>query len=457
MGMDRSKGIKTVLLILFMAALLLLLTLTNAWAVPSFARQTGLSCTVCHTVFPELRHFGRIFKLDGYTLSIGSPSVPWHPPIAAMIQASYTELENNRGILKNGVAPFDDAADSAVDKFNIPQQASIFYGGRIFDHLGAFSQLTYDGPGNDVALDLTDIRHARDRTLAGKDLSYGFTVNNSPTVEDVWNSTPTWGFPYGSSSVAPTPAAGALVDGGLDQQVGGVGAYFYWDNLIYGAFSLYRTTNDGIARPLGAGTTPDTVTDGAVPYWRLAVHHQWQNHAIELGTYGIDADVHSGSDGSGPTNHFRDYAFDVQYQYTGTRHLFSLQGTWIHERQEWDAGFPAGHAANPSDTLKTFKANVNYYYEAQAGIIGGSLGYFSITGDRDRLLYAPVPVDGSRTGRPESKGFILEGDFVFKNNYKFSLQYTFYNKFNGASGNYDGAGRDASDNNTLYLLAWLMF
>ena len=32
-----------------------------------------------------------------------------------------------------------------------------------------------------------------------------------------------------------------------------------------------------------------------------------------------------------------------------------------------------------------------------------------------------------------------------------------YNKFNGASDNYDGAGRNASDNNTLYLLSWINF
>jgi len=32
-----------------------------------------------------------------------------------------------------------------------------------------------------------------------------------------------------------------------------------------------------------------------------------------------------------------------------------------------------------------------------------------------------------------------------------------YSKFNGASSNYDGANRNASDNNTLYLLGWLNF
>jgi hypothetical protein len=41
----------------------------SAFAVPSFARQTGMACEACHTVFPELTHFGRVFKASGYTLS----------------------------------------------------------------------------------------------------------------------------------------------------------------------------------------------------------------------------------------------------------------------------------------------------------------------------------------------------------------------------------------------------
>lgn len=36
-------------------------------AIPSFARQTGLACDVCHTVFPHLTPFGRNFKIHGYT------------------------------------------------------------------------------------------------------------------------------------------------------------------------------------------------------------------------------------------------------------------------------------------------------------------------------------------------------------------------------------------------------
>ena len=51
------------------ALLLSVLTAPAALAVPSFARQTGMACEACHTVYPELTHFGRVFKANGYVLA----------------------------------------------------------------------------------------------------------------------------------------------------------------------------------------------------------------------------------------------------------------------------------------------------------------------------------------------------------------------------------------------------
>jgi len=439
------------------AALAIMLTSKPCHALPSFKRQTGLSCASCHTVWPQLNSFGRVFKLDAYTFSVGSESGRWYPPLAGMFQGSYTNLDKNDGILSDGVAPFDDSEDSMTDKFNLPQQASVFYGGKIYNKLGAFVQLTYDGTANEIALDNTDIRYARTFNVGGKHLTLGATINNSPTVEDVWNSTPVWGFPFASSAVAPAPTPATLIDGTLGQQVGGIGVYAALANYVYGAVSVYRTTNDGVTRPLGAGTDPDTVTDGAVPYWRLALYHDWSEHSFEIGTYGLTADVYAGGADSGPTDSFTDYAFDAQYQFHLNPHLFTLRATWIHEDQDWDASYGLGLTGNPDDTLKTLKINASYFYSSRYGVFGGYAGYFSTTGDTDTTLYSPDPVDGSRTGKPDSKGFILELDWLFKEKYKFSAQYTIYTKFNGADSNYDGSGRDASDNNTLYLLVWLMF
>ena len=39
-------------------------------------------------------------------------------------------------------------------------------------------------------------------------------------------------------------------------------------------------------------------------------------------------------------------------------------------------------------------------------------------------------------------------------NVKFTLQYTHYTKFNGATTNYDGNHRNASDNDTTFFYLW---
>ena len=40
---------------------------------------------------------------------------------------------------------------------------------------------------------------------------------------------------------------------------------------------------------------------------------------------------------------------------------------------------------------------------------------------------------------------------------RLGVQYTRYDKFNGASRNYDGSGRNASDNNTLFFYVWAAY
>jgi hypothetical protein len=446
----KETGLGRGLLFTGLLALLVLFFVSGAGAVPSFKRQTGMSCTACHTVFPELTPFGRNFKVNGYVFSNNTKPFAERIPISAMIQVSYSEQKG----LTNSFDPFDD---SPTAKFNIPQQASVFYAGKIAGNFGAFSQLTYSGVDNTISLDNTDIRYANNTTIGGTPLVYGLTINNNPTVSDPWNTTPAWAFPFSSSAVAITPAAGTIIDGALGQQVGGVGIYAFWNNLIYAEVDVYGSTNRGLARILGAGTTPNTIVSGAVPYGRLALQHQWGAHSLEVGTYGLVADIYPSGLTSGPTDRFTDYAVDGQYQFIEGKHLFTAQATWIHEKQDWDASFPLGNTANNSDNLETWKVNFQYHYRADFGTLGGTVAYFSTTGDSDPVLYAPGPVTGSSTGSPNSSGFILQAAYLPLENLKIVAQYVIYDKFNGASTNYDGSGRDASDNNTFYLLVWMMF
>ena len=63
---------------------------------------------------------------------------------------------------------------------------------------------------------------------------------------------------------------------------------------------------------------------------------------------------------------------------------------------------------------------------------------------------------------------LVDGDFILVEkfsyglrlpwlNTKLQIQYVGYDKFNGMRTNYDGSGRNASNNNTLYGLVWVNF
>jgi len=82
-------------------------------------------------------------------------------------------------------------------------------------------------------MDNTDIRYADQFDLGDTPITYGVSLNNNPTVQDLWNTTPVWGFPYSGSEVQPGVGSTALIDGGLGSQVGGASAYTMINNLLY--------------------------------------------------------------------------------------------------------------------------------------------------------------------------------------------------------------------------------
>jgi hypothetical protein len=433
----------------------------SAWAVPSYARQTGMACSTCHTVFPELTPFGREFKLNGYVLDnmkqikgitmerSESLSLNSIPPLSLMAQISYTHLSQAMpdAVIANKPGSASDA--------NFPQQLSLFYAGKIADGLGAFIQLTYDGVGDHFGMDNTDIRYAQHFNFgaADSDLVAGLTLNNNPTVQDPWNSTPAWGFPYEGSATAPGPAAGTQIDGALGTAVAGLTAYAWYNHSLYGEAGVYTGAKVGDVHPVDSTALAPSVR-GLAPYWRLAYEARWDQNSLSVGTYGIHvAEVPAGQPVNGPTDKFTDYAFDSQYQYITDDHQLTVLGTFIHEHQSLDASsLVAG--SNASDSLNSTKLTAIYYWRRK---VGAAVGFFNTNGSNDPGLYAPTSVVGSANGSPNSRGYAFEVNYVPFLNVKLQMQYVAYSKFNGGGGNYDGSGRNASDNNTLYLLGWFNF
>jgi hypothetical protein len=417
-------------------------------ATPTFARQTQLACSACHTQFLDLTALGRQFKLNGYNMRGIAAIEAKGPegetnllinlvaPISVMVQTSLTSLKQAVPGTQNGTVLF-------------PDQLSLFTGGTIAPKMGGFLQVTFDADAGTFGIDNADFRFATRGSLLGKPATLGLDLNNSPTVQDAWNSTPAWGFPFASSGVAPTPAAATVVDGGLAQAVAGLSGYTLWNNRVYAELGMYRSSPMGVSHPLDASATG--VLRGVAPYWRVALPWQSGSSSLMIGTYGLGASVFaSGVDG--PRIRFTDLAVDAQYQRAFGANSVSAHATLIHERQLWDTA--AGLSANTRNTLNTFRVDAIYHLGLHYGF---ALAPFVTTGSADPVLYAPDPVDGSRVGKPDSRGIIGEVDVNPWQNMRLQLQYVAYQKFNGATTDYDGFGRSASANNTLYFVAWLLY
>jgi hypothetical protein len=437
---------------------------TESVALPSFARQTGFECVACHVSWPELTAVGRQFKLGGYTLvketpaeqrplfSLDKDGPPPLVPFAGFAQASVTRTA------RTDTTGADPGSFPAQDRAVI-QQLSLFLAGRLANHVGAFVQWSYDGVAHHSAVDNVDIRYANHHGGNGLDVAWGLSLNNSPTMSDLYNSTPVWGFPFVASTVAPTPAASTVIEGGLAQQVAGLSAYSMWNRTLYVELGGYRTA-DGVFSILRAGVDRSTAAAlrGTAPYGRVALQREWDDgtQSAMVGAFGLKVEKYPDPlDPAGATDTFSDVGIDAQYQYVTSAHRISGQLSYIREAQHLDGTFGQGNAANPRNDLSTFSAKATYYYDVKYGV---SFGYRRVTGDADSVLYpSGLAVTGSASGRPDSSALILELDWLPWRDRRFTLQYTAYQKFNGGTTNYDGFGRNAKDNNSLYLVAWFPF
>ncbi len=394
-----------------------LLVAQNANAVPSFARQTGMPCAACHTIFPKLTPFGRAFKLNGYTLT-GLKQIEAKPsesapglkvneiaPMSAMLQASMTNV-SNPGTNQNNYLTF-------------PSSLSLYYAGAISAHTGAFVQVTMDDAMSSFGFDMADLRWAK--TNGG--LTYGVTLDNMPGMEDLWNTTPSWTYPYPAAS--PDHGDGPVINTMMGT---GLGAYAMLDNHWYGYLGVY----DPLDRSIATWNQKDDS-----PIWRLAWQGNFgQNNYLMVGTYGTTVNVYAMG---GNTDTFADTALDTQYERQMGSNQLSAHAVYINEAQTL--------AGMPSQSMNQTRVDVAY-------ITGGhyqyQLGYFNTSTSSGAVAYmnmgAPFMMPMA-TG--DSSGLVAEFDVMPWENTKYSIQYTSYSNLNG--------GPSPGDNNTLLLNAWYMW
>ena len=408
-------------------------------ALPSFARQTGQNCVACHAggQFPELTPYGRLFKLTGYT--IGSRSIP----LSVMGVGSLTKSST----------PTEDAA-FAKDAVAIFQTGSVFLAGKVTENIGVFAQATYhnyDSQNPDTgkwqdkwSSDNIDLRYADRFIDPTRDLIVGLNVNNNPSIADPWNTAPAW-IQYVPTRFGVTGPDAAPIVSQLGAQVAGLGAYAFWNNTLYAEISGYQTAN-GIWSFLSQGTShADQIKlKSTNPYLRVALSHEWGPHNAMVGMFAMNAEIYPDNlNPTGPTTHYRDRGVDAQYQYILDPHTMTAQLSYV--RESIDHGDLTGIATNTSNTLNQVRVKASYVYRAK---YGASLSYFSTTGTSDTTLYPDVATN------PDTRGFVPEIFWTPVQYVRVGAQYTAFNRFHGATSNYDGAGRNPKDNNTFFMYVW---
>jgi hypothetical protein len=334
------------------------------------------------------------------------------PPLSAMLVVNVTHAKAVPADLTDPANPVP--AQSATN-IALPDELSFFFAGEISPHMGSFIQITME-QGTPFAIDNTDIRYA---DHAG-DITYGLTLNNNPTVQDLWNTTPAWGFPFTAGAGVTSP----LIADGLGQNVAGLGAYADWGNGIYTELSMYKDTGAAF----DASQTTGGRVSGAAPYYRVAWNKNFDSgDYLMVGAYGMQTKLIDAVTYAGPADKYSDNAVDLQYEHTlASSDMISVHTSYTNEKQTLDFS----GLGNP--TLKSTKLDAIYHWGYHATAM---LGYTGSTGNG---------------GAYDDTAYTAQYSYLPWQNTKFTAQYVAYNKIGGVTS-------QASDANTMSLQAWLMW
>ncbi|NNM51163.1 MAG: hypothetical protein HKM02_02910 [Pseudomonadales bacterium] len=439
----------------------------TAHAVPSFARQTGMACEACHSMFPELTPFGRQFKLNGYTMT-GIKQVESQasdngagvrlnqiPPLSAMIQTQITNVRDEHIKNANGTAAISQ------DNISFPRQFSLFYAGEVSDHMGAMLQVTGENGGS-ISQDNSEVRYANQKLMLGVPVTYGVTLNNSPGMEDLWQNTPTWGYPFIHPSGSPAGganAANAFMAHGLGGAVAGLGAYTMIDNHYYADFTLYRSTS---TQSWNLTNAAPGQFNGLAPYGRLAYQTDIGNGDIEIGGWFMAANLTNtgGLNNTGlgsPSDRTVDRAIDLQYELPMGNDELVVHSSYVHESDDMRST-NSGMAY-----LNSFKLQGEMHFNNKQSVglmLTRSTGTnndasFNITNYDMPVNQTNLP-PGAAFISPQSTAWVAQYYFLPWENVQLGAQYWMFTKYNGNSG-YNYNNGDAHANDTAMLYGWFLF
>ena len=442
----------------------------EALATTAFARQTGEPCSACHqqSYGPWLTPYGQKFKLDGYVAGHANKLPDIINPLALEVVGSVTNTQKN---VPDGLYYSNQSGSIQSNANNnaVNDWTAIYYTGRVTDHIGSYLQLNLS-PQTDRALNLAmaDIRYADHFNWNGNNLTYGVTVNNSPTMSDFWMTTYAWMYPYTQSAVTVAPNAQPWLQSLMDwANTAGATAYVMINNHLYLEAGGYTSQAKSMQQGLGVWRNSEESGQivGGAPYWRVFLQHTVGQHNMMVGAYGLVANVVPQYVGGFGTDHYVEYNADANYSYMmDDDNMFMAMFRYSRDDYTMNASQAMGISQNGKNHLNTYMLMGMWTYKQTYNL---SIGWNKTSGSSDSYLYGSDPIVGSANGSPNTNAMLFEVDYVpFGKgtsvsdpymNLRLSAQYWAYTQFNGGYSNYDGAGRNPEANNTLYFVGNLMF
>ncbi|GEM_PF-1352826 len=201
---------------------------SDAKALPSFARQTGFTCSTCHTIPPRLNRYGMMFKMRGYTEGTAIGSIK--------VGDENTILKVNPVSARVVAYPYSKAKGKENEVI-FPDEFMVVLAGKISENVGAVLEPLYEAEEGKWDIEYARIAFVKNfgNTLIG--VMGGWT---SPTGTDPFISLDYHGRRLTRQKAVPH---GAITNTGLqdvyDFNNRGVSAYAYFANLLYANVGAY--------------------------------------------------------------------------------------------------------------------------------------------------------------------------------------------------------------------------
>ena len=451
----------------------------SAQAIPSYARQTGFACDICHTVYPHLTPFGREFKTHGYVMDTaecvevkGSEKmcgvdINKIPMISARIVSMWSNQAGGDHVVPRGITTAGQGFISFpsgyndTETFNLVKDSSIYFGGKIAPNMGTFLEFTgIDDEGGSLGLGAVDFAiTAPDTTLGSKPFIYGIRGVDSVFTGDPSNSLGMWGL---TSQLMGMSTHNTLYDPNRAMVEGGE-IYGMWgsfnDGGLFGTIGVYHPTGTQTAGTYvqgnlaGMNGTPGTL------------HTSTFDEAVRLAYYfpkygdlyaQIGASTYFGKEGmiapstatiANPnyTDSYYNYGIDLQIQYIGDENLAELFAIYQNQNdnnfygQDMYSGTDYG-ADGASVQRNGLGIVADYYYKRTYGIYA-------------KYLYQ----DSGKVKDIDVVGTIIGLSWYPWENVQLMIEQALFSKYNPGLAQYADTSLPASDFNVTSIKFEFLF